>query len=104
MKMTEKQAQPVLSVRLSANDFEAFESHRQQLSEKMGTEVSRGALCRSLIEKQLVLLGAISEGGSLNRRQRSSMQSRLLLVESKLAAMTKTAKTDFDSAFTPFFR
>jgi hypothetical protein len=98
--------QAVVTVRFSLACFEGFEALRQKLSNESGAEISRNALGRSLIEKQLVSEGTLKEGGTIKgRKARTTTQMRLEAVEGKLAALKTrvereeaTRKTDV-----PFF-
>jgi len=77
--------QAVVTVRLSPACFEAL---RQKLSNESGAEISRNALGRSLIEKQLVSEGTLKEGGTIKgRKARTTTQMRLEAVEAELAAL-----------------
>ncbi len=70
--------QAVVTVRLSLACFEGFEALRQKLSNESGAEISRNALGRSLIEKQLVSEGTLKEGGTIKgRKARTTTQMRL---------------------------
>ncbi len=106
-RMNDNMQQVTITIRMSPATFEAFDALRMKLSDQTGGELSRNALGRSLIEKQLVLHGTLHSGEEIRNRKlrRSKTQIHLEALEAEMITLRNKldAPVNQQTGEAPFF-